>query len=107
METSVRLAKASAEEQVTRKVFTNQSELAFLGTAWLNISPQNQRVTLKFGTYNPGRQTQEDLVHSTAEKMKLGECNLESNPLVIAVEAEKTSSESLVTGPTLTTLPHS
>lgn len=80
-------------------MFKNKSELAFLGTAWLNISPQNEMVDLKFGTYNPGRQTQEDLVRFMAEKMNLGECNSESNPLVIAVEAAKTSSESLVTGP--------
>ena len=87
-------------EQETREKCGTLSRTAFLGTARLGITPQNQRVTLKFGTFNPGRKTQNDLLRSMTERMKLGECNSESNHLIVAVEGSKIRPESFTLDPT-------
>lgn len=55
----------------------------------------NSRVALRFRTYNPGREIQEDLLRSMVERMKLGQCSSASNPLIVAVDLAMVNTESL------------
>jgi len=91
-----RIEEAKVEHEAKEK-FRTFCEPAYLGKAKLNVLLSHN--TLNFGTFNPGRQNQEDLLQYMAGMMKLGECHSESNPLTIAVDASLIKLETLTKEP--------
>lgn len=61
------------------------AEKAFLGTALLDISGQNEKTRLIFGTFNPGRQEHKSVLDEMVKMLLQGECHSADNPLVMAV----------------------
>lgn len=83
-------------DQQDRVTLKEYSQRAFLGSAYLNISESNTRMTIEFGTYNPGRQIQQAVFQSMVEMMKLGQCDSDRSPLIIAIDANQINHETLV-----------
>lgn len=92
--------KAVGVEKKNAGDFLKLAKGAFLGRALVNISEVNTRIAVKFGTFNPGRKVQTELLRAMVGRMTLGDCTSESSPLIIAIDPSKVSLETLaVDGP--------
>lgn len=85
-------------ERKEEDAFHAASQLAFMGTAYLNISSHSTQRGMKFNTYNEGRKIQESVRRKMFEMMKFGECYSEKYPLIVAVQGSQVDAESLADG---------
>ena len=78
--------------------FNTAVKQGFLGTAMIRVCNPEAPPTLKFGTFNGGRELQEDLIRHIAAEMVQGRCNNRSNPLIAAVPTATIQLECLTEG---------